>query len=233
MRETHREIPPCPQDVLSLIPWYDDEALSFEERGRIEAHAAECGACRAEIRWTRGEDLAGAAEGAEPDRAWERVCARIARARIASGDAPGASSEGSPRNAAPSARTPRGVRSAAAWRRVVLAASLIAALAAGLVAGRQLGSADLPSFAAPLETAAEPKSCPAGVVCLEVIFRGDASAERITDAVRAIGGTLVAGPTRLGVYTVRLADDADGPAAAKVLRGEEEGVATFAEVVVP
>jgi hypothetical protein len=68
----------------------------------------------------------------------------------------------------------------------------------------------------------------AGGAALDVVFRPDATAERIHAALRAIGGEIVSGPTQLGVYRVRLGPAADASAAAQVLRGEG-GVAAFAE----
>ena len=62
-----------------------------------------------------------------------------------------------------------------------------------------------------------------------MVFREDAKAEEIHSALRAVGGQIVAGPTQLGVYRVQLGTGADLTAAAQSLRGDELGVATFAE----
>ena len=42
----------CPEDVLGWLPWYAESgeaALGDRERGAVEAHAAECAECRAEL----------------------------------------------------------------------------------------------------------------------------------------------------------------------------------------
>ena len=116
---------------------------------------------------------------------------------------------------------------------VALAASLaLALLSGGLgVAGSQWFEA---APAASYQLAGEEKAviAAADLPALDVVFRADAKAESIHSALRAIGGQIVSGPTQLGVYRVQLAADADLIAAARMLRGEELGVATFAEPAV-
>lgn len=68
----------CPEDVLGWIPWYADGGLTERERGTVEAHAAECAECRAEL-----DIIAGApwsTEGLElpdADRLFDEITARI------------------------------------------------------------------------------------------------------------------------------------------------------------
>jgi hypothetical protein len=64
---------------------------------------------------------------------------------------------------------------------------------------------------------------------LDVVFRDDADARRIRAALRAVNGQIVAGPTELGRYRVRLGAGADARAAAHALAAEEAGVAVYAE----
>jgi len=64
---------------------------------------------------------------------------------------------------------------------------------------------------------------------LEVVLRSDATASQLQTALRAIDAELVAGPTALGRYRVRLPAGADASAAATALRAPETGVASFAE----
>jgi hypothetical protein len=66
-------------------------------------------------------------------------------------------------------------------------------------------------------------------VALDVVFRPDATVEDLRNALRAVGGQIISGPSEGGVYRVGLAASSDQAAAARVLRGEERGVATFAE----
>jgi len=68
----------CPADVLGWIPWYADGGLTERERGAVEAHAAECGDCRAELDIVAGR--AWSVEGIElpdADRLFGEITARI------------------------------------------------------------------------------------------------------------------------------------------------------------
>jgi hypothetical protein len=120
------------------------------------------------------------------------------------------------------------------WIPARAAAAVVAAAGAGALA-MWLGSRVLSqepvyhTAAAPAEVAA---SAQPGLA-IDVVFRPDATAERIRAALRAIGGEIVSGPTQLGVYHVRLSPSADASAAAQALRGEGRGVASFAEPAPP
>jgi anti-sigma factor RsiW len=213
MRDITRDTPSCPEDVMQLIPWYDDKQLSSEERSRIESHAAECAACRAEIGWMRGERAPEPTSVPSADAAYSRVRAKIE----------------APPVRLPSRRDREAPTSSAAvtdrWRRVAVAAGVVLALAAGVVAGRQWAAPGKGIYRVATVTADTARG-----PSLDILFRADVEAGRITDALRAIGGMVVSGPSKLGVYRVQL-DGSDGEAAAKLLRGDGRGVATVAEVV--
>jgi hypothetical protein len=125
----------------------------------------------------------------------------------------------------------------------------------GVVGGGLLGDASDPgetlyhSASAP-EVTSLSLGAAAGIGTLDVVFRDDASAREISDALRGAGAEIVAGPTNLGVYRVRLlrqtrsggsgADASEAPeapsaaavaAAAARLTAAEGGVAIFAEAV--
>lgn len=68
----------CPEDVLAWIPWYAEGGLTAREKGAVEAHAALCGDCRAEIDIVSGAPWA--LEGVElpdADRLFGEIRARI------------------------------------------------------------------------------------------------------------------------------------------------------------
>ncbi|MFO0688454.1 MAG: zf-HC2 domain-containing protein [Myxococcota bacterium] len=68
----------CPEDVLAWIPWYADGGLTAREKGAVEAHAAQCGDCRAELDVVAGAPWAF--EGVElpdADRLFAEITARI------------------------------------------------------------------------------------------------------------------------------------------------------------
>lgn len=204
MSTAHR----CPEEVLKSIPHYPSE-ISPELRGAIEAHAADCAACRDEIAFLRGDEEPPN-DLPDPQRVYERVLERI-----------GASDE----EIAPHTlrrRGSRGLRPAA-----IAAGIAIAALAGGLggYGVRWLEQA-VPRY----ETAsALPAVSAADGALIEVVFRGDATADEIRAGLRAIEGSVVSGPSALGVYRVRLAPGGDVPAALDTLRGESGSVASFAE----
>jgi len=206
----------CPEDVLAAIAWYPD-GLDTERRGVVEAHAADCALCREEISFLRGESGASASVPAplpESERVYARVLERIeayeGRARAAA------------RPAAPVRRTTVWAPSRAAA--ALLAAAFVGAGAMWFASRSGVGPVYETAGAAPETVAAAPSE-----QSLDVVFRPDATAERIHAALRAIGGEIVSGPTQLGVYRVRLAPSADLRAAASVLRGDGQGVASFAE----
>jgi hypothetical protein len=219
----------CPEEVLAAIAWYPD-GLDADERGAVEAHAADCATCREELAFVR-------AEGAplplrpEAERVYARVLERIdayeGRARAAR--PPAATAPLKPALPAPRrGRAGLGAAPARAAAALLLAASL-GALATFVVS--RLSAPGEVVYQAAGEAPEVSAPAPAAELALDVVFRPDATAERIHAALRAIGGEIVSGPTQLGVYRVRLAPTADASAAATVLRGEGQGVASFAELV--
>jgi len=210
----------CPADVLEAIPWYPD-GLSATQRGALEAHAAGCADCRRELAFLQGVPEETPAETPEAERVWARVLERIA-----------AEDERHPATlAAPATRARRFETDAA--RRLALAASL--ALALGLGALATLAGLRLAGGAEPVyrtATAPLPEVSAAGPT-LDVVFRKDAGAGQIETRLREIGGSVVAGPSALGVYRIALRPGADAAGAAAALRAETGGVASLAEPVYP
>ena len=212
----------CPVDVLEAIPWYPD-GLGDEQRGLVEAHVAACEDCRRELWMIQGEPVHDLPEAPDAERVWASVLERVA--------AEGAATPLHLPVPTPLRAGSRGwVR--AASRPFPLAASIALAVAfgaLGTVAGSQLGGEEPPVFV----TASAPPAVSAAGPALDVVFRKSASAEEIERALRDVGGTVVAGPSGLGVYRVALRPGADARGAAGSLRGDEGGVASLAEPVLP
>ncbi len=212
----HQQTLPCPDEILAAIPWYPSE-LDESTRGEVESHAAQCSACREEIAFVH-DGAPVEVDLENRDRVYAKLLERIEK------------HEGSSPRVAPLPKVePRRRDLRMSWP-LALAASLALAVVSGSlgVAGSQWFEA---TPAPVYESASAAETTPAAVdlPALEVVFRADARAEAIHSALRAIGGQIVSGPTQLGVYRVQLAADADLNAAARMLRGEELGVATFAE----
>ena len=215
--------PACPEEVLEAIPWYPD-GLTPSQRGAVEAHAAGCTACRREIAFVQGEP-ADEITAPEAERVWARVLERIA-------------AEGDEAVATRAAVAPlRAPRRASGWLRAAarplpLAASMALALAFGslgaLLSLRLSGVGDEPVY----QTASAPlPEVSAAGPALDVVFRKSASAGEIEQTLHGIGGSVVAGPSPLGVYRVALPPGVDAAGAAATLRAEAGGVAALAEPV--
>jgi hypothetical protein len=197
----------CPEDVLASIPWYPD-GLTAEECGAVEAHAADCRACRDELAFLRGDEEP-AIELPDAERVYARVLDRI------SGDEQ------------PAASTPRRIRMGQAARQVSMAAGLLVAVISGtLTTGAIWIVREAPTYGT---AAADASAISAAGPNLDVVFRPDATATEIRDALNQARASVISGPTQLGVYRLRLAPGSDLGAAIDTLRGEGRGVATSAE----
>jgi hypothetical protein len=206
---------PCPPEVLEAIPFYP-EGLAEAQRGSLEAHAAACDDCRRELALVQGVPAEEPVEVPDAERVWARVLQLVS--------AEGAEAKLHPerRSAPPAAR--------GRWRRIAarplpLAASIALALAFGTL-GTAAGSLLLRGRAPVYETASAPR---AAGPSLDVVFRKDARAEEIQQALRAVDGSLVDGPSPLGIYHVALPAGADVASAAAALRSEAGHVAVIAE----
>ena len=73
----------CPESVLGWIPWYGEgtedgeSVLTPRQRGAVEAHAAECADCRAELDMIAGAPFEIDVDLPDPDRMFEEITARI------------------------------------------------------------------------------------------------------------------------------------------------------------
>ena len=200
----------CPETILASIPWYPD-GLSAEECGAVEAHAADCRACRDELAFLRGDEEP-TIELPDPERFYARVLERIA-------------ADTDERAAQWRAATARRVGQAA--RQASVAAGILVAVISGMLT---TGAIWVVRVAPTYDTASvAPVSAEGAGPSVEVVFRRDASADDIRSRLRDVGATVISGPTQLGVYRLRLAPGSDVSAAIGRLRQEGRGVATFAE----
>ena len=293
--DTNREAPRtrCPENVLSWIPWYADGGLTAREKGAVEAHAAECGDCRAEL-----DIVAGASwsfddiELPDADRLFGEITARIesenrgeqatvipiSRGRALSGEdmarierwvldrgsevedrdlgAGGASEREARGERKQEAANSAGETSRGPRRRLLESSTLLAAAAAlvllalgGLGGGifeRLRSGADAEVAGDSASTAYQLASVPptaaalATAPMLDVVFNDSVTARQIWSSLRELGVEVVAGPTNLGVYRLRLTDAAaegreptaaDAAAIAARLVAPGSAVAIFAEPV--
>lgn len=210
----------CPEEVLALIPWYPDGALSDGERGRVEAHAAQCPACREEIQALTG-DLSGPEDLEVPPAT--RVLARVLD-RIEADRSRREQRHRPPRRPGASFRP-----ASAPLRRLALAAGLVAAAGLGALASGLLVSGD--RTADPVyTTATAPEAASVSGPVVEIIPRDEVTVAQLGAVLGEIDGEVVAGPEgALGRYRIALPAGADAAAVAARLRAEDGGIATFAE----
>ena len=262
----------CPENVLGWLAWYAEDGLSARQKGAVEAHAAECADCRAELDIISGAPFEIDHDLPDPDRLFQEIKARIDRveeegeSRVIpidrnrgcrhtddelerlerfilddSMDSMGEfdSHRGTDR--------PRFVR--AAW----MAAAALALLFLGGLGGALFSSSGSPfersegRLAAPSDAiyrsatiGDDPATTMGSAPMLDVVFQDSASAREISDALRSVGASIVAGPSSLGVYRLRIdrreaeataPNAADVAAVAARLKNRKPAVVIFAEAV--
>jgi len=242
----------CPEDVLGWIPWYADGGLSERERGAVEAHAAECPECRAELDLVSGApwSLDGVVLP-DADRVFDEITARIAaepqsdratvipiaRGRTLSGEDmdrlerwvldPDSEREERAEGGAPAAPA-RG----RPLRPILAAAAALALFAIGGLAGalvEQRRSADAASATYQLASVDETPATATAAPALDVVFADAAPASAIRDRLRALGVEIISGPSQSGVYRLRIT----GAAVSGRAPGAADAAAIAARLVAP
>ncbi len=178
------ELSPVPHGrALELLPWLVNGTLTGEEREAVELHARTCIACRRELK--------------EQQRLHAAVRAR--RTVDVSAEA------GFDRLSAELDTAPHAVR--VRWRaRYAAAAPFAVAAAAGMaVLAVLLWLTPLPKLdGSDYSTLANPPA--ENVALLDIVFADDTTAAEIQALLDGIGGEIVAGPSNVGRYSVRVAD---------------------------
>jgi len=207
--------PRCPEAILAAIPWYPD-GLTREECGAVEAHAADCRACCAELAFLRGDEEPAIALP-DAEQVYQRVLERIA---------PPSGDDALRPERLGLERARRIGRRAA--KPVGVAAGLMVAVLSGMLTTGAIWVARVaPTYEAepvPAVAVAAP-----GVAHLDVIFQPDSTAAQIQSALSAIDATVISGPSQVGAYRLRLAPGSDLNAAVARLLDGGRGVAVFAE----
>ncbi|HEY8521883.1 MAG TPA: zf-HC2 domain-containing protein [Gammaproteobacteria bacterium] len=184
---------PAHEDVIELLPWLVNGTLSDAERERVERHVRSCLPCRAA---RRTEQRLAALVQAQPT---VRLSAERGFEELLAQ-----------------------VEQPAPRRRLGVAPRHAALLAAGVAAAAVIAWVGLPDAGDRGEFATLTTHARADARRLDVIFAPDASEADVRGLLREIGGTIVAGPTELGRYTVQLDGDArDVDAAIARLRADE------------
>jgi hypothetical protein len=170
--------------ALELLPWLVNGTLTGDDREAVEQHARACIACRRELK--------------EQQRLHAAVRAR--RTVDVSAEA-GFDRLNAELDTAAAAVRPR-------WRaRFATAAPFAVAAAAGMaMLAILLWLTPLPELGDnEYSTLATPSVGNAAL--LDIVFADDTTAAQIQELLDDIGGTIVAGPSELGRYSVRIAGD--------------------------
>ncbi len=188
--------------VQALLPWYARGQLDADEMSEVQAHLLHCPACRAELEAERPLQTLLSLPAAGRSGDMEAGLARM-RARI--------KAQGHAGHAGRPAR----------WMVWALGAQgfAIAGLLAVLLLPRL---EEAPAYKG---LSAAPASATAEAL---VMFRPDASEQRIREVLQAHGASVVGGPTEAGAYQLRLSG---GAQALPGLRAEP--VVTLAEPLGP
>ena len=190
------------EGAARLLPWLVNGTLQGSERERVERHVHDCLTCRAEL---REQQALRTLVQRHPDvhLSAEQGFAELAgRLEAAAADAP-------PRKTSRSGgRAPvggfllgigRGAAALLAGHRLVFANAVAAAVVAALVLWL---AARGPLEAPPYSTLTAPQEV--DNARLDIVFAPGTTQEAMHDVLGDIGATIVAGPSDVGRYTVRL-----------------------------
>jgi hypothetical protein len=216
----------CAAGAASLLPWFVNETLSAEDRGRVEAHLADCALCRAELaaeRRIRTLLRQPEAVQAVPQLGLRKLLARIDEERplAARQDAVADVTPVHATHMAHSAPAPgltRACRARRPWRTALTpwlaAAVVVEAIGLGMLGAHQRNGLESASYSTMTAIAPAVTDGPG----FRVVFTPGMTLIELRDVLRAQRLVVVAGPSEAGVFTLRLAGGAtDAGASADAL----------------
>jgi len=202
--------------VWELLPWYVNGSLGEREREQVEAHLAGCPACEAEARECRrtAESLSNAGEVA-PSPHPAQLRRLLDRVEAEERGRPG-------KLASLFQATPRPLR----WALAAQAAAIL------LLAGTLAWSvrSETPAGPATFRTLSSPAPPPVPSTWLRVMFSPKATEQEMRQILLGVRGSLVAGPSPIGAYTVQVPAAGD-PVGAVLARLRTDPQVVFAEPV--
>jgi Putative zinc-finger len=189
------------QEVCELLPWYVNGRLEGQEREAVETHLSTCPSCQAELRHCH--DVAAAVQ-ADGETAWSpssehfsRLLARIDAAEVH--EAQGGSWRERLRarytkHLLALQGTPRLVR----WTLAAQGAMIL--LLVGVLVWQAPFSPE-PLYRTLADDSDQARENQAH---LQMVFADDMTEQELRALLTSIGGTIVKGPSPLGVYTVEI-----------------------------
>ena len=196
-------------EIIELLPWYVNATLDQGERDLVATHLEGCGECANEVRSLtaiRKAVIAAGDQAPEPSpRLLDRALAEIENYERERGAAQAESQKPLKPNS-----FSRSVRAfGASWwpatpvfARFAMVAQLAALLAIGTLAVYQLKHPNI-VYKSLSETSGQ-ETGSAARARISVGFHDKASAREIRQALSEVNGTIVDGPSSLGLYTVQL-----------------------------
>lgn len=167
--------------TLLLLPWYVTGAIEPGDRLLVDAHLADCAACRDELAAERRLHGAVADLPAPSAAGWDRMVAELARP-----EAP--------------AQLPRSFLRRAGWMLAAQAAVLILGVGVVLHLKREVPSVVTSQS---YHALGSPRQGQAGNIL--VMFAPDTREPALRKAIEASGARLVDGPTAAGAYLLAIA----------------------------
>jgi hypothetical protein len=217
----------CADDAASLLPWFVNETLSAEDRGRVEAHIADCALCRAELAAERRirtllrkpeavqavpqlglRTLLSRIDEEKPLVAGQHVVADVApvHATHIAHPAPGLTRARRARRPWRTALTP--------WLAAAVVVEAIGLGVLGAQSAHQRNGLESASYSTMTAIAPSVTDGPG----FRVVFTPGMTLIELRDVLRAQRLVVVAGPSEAGVFTLRLAGGAtDAGASADAL----------------
>jgi hypothetical protein len=195
------------QEIIELLPWYVNATLDQQERDLVASHLEGCSECAKEVRSLtaiRKAVIAAGDQAPEPSpRLMDRALADIENYERSTAQAE------SRKSSKPNTFRERIRSLGASWwpatpvfARFAMAAQLAALVVVGALAIYQHSHPNI-VYKSLSETPGQETGNPAKAR-ISVGFRDKASAREIRQALSEISGTIVDGPSPLGLYTVQL-----------------------------
>lgn len=194
-------------EAEELLPWYATGRLEASERARVEAHLSSCVSCRQQLALERQLIDEFQSMTPEIDSGWARLRSRIQAptAIPAQPNRPNAFAE-----------------LWAALGKPAVIAFAVAELAFVVVAGSVLLSLSRPAYrtlgSAPVPTTAN----------VIVMFRGNATEDQMSAALKSASASMVDGPTPVGAYLLHVPSQQRESAVAKL---QSNGIVQMAQPI--
>lgn len=199
-------------DLDLLLPWYVNGTLSDEERRQVEAYLERSSHARDEV------DLLRALRQQVKDEAVENSPGELGLQRlkreIKQADQTPASAD---------RMAGRTISIASFWRPLAAAACLVVVVQAGVMVGLRTGTIDPDTVG--IASGTTGLSAPV----MQVTFAPDATEEQIRELLQSAGASIAEGPTALGIYQLRLDNEATSIDEALTTLRANGDVVTFAE----